>query len=337
MRAAAFTALGGPSGVEVIELPSPTPGDGQAVVDVAGASVNRHDLLYLQGDFRLEERHLPFVSGVDMSGTVRDVGDGVEGVEPGDRVVLNPMQTCGSCRDCRDGPENLCEEYSLFHGGFAEQAVVDADRLVSVPNGVDLVTAAALPVTYMTAWHMLRRADVDAGDTVLIPGATGGVGVASTQLTDAMGIRSVCTSSSPEKLDQLSAFGADELLEAADADALGEKLEGLEPVDAVLNHLAGPFTDVCLSALRRNGRMIICGRTAEKYSEIDTQNLFLGHKRIIGSTMGTQADLERVVDLYEADAIAPPVHETYSFDDAGQAFADMQNRDVVGNLVVTPP
>ncbi|WP_136716569.1 alcohol dehydrogenase catalytic domain-containing protein [Halorientalis salina] len=336
MRAAAFTALGGPSGVEAIDVEAPTADADQAIVDVAGASVNRHDLLYLEGDFRLKEEHLPFVSGVDVAGTVRETGDGVDDLQPGDPVVLNPMLTCGSCRFCRDGPENLCREYSLFHGGFAEQAVVDADRLVPVSEDVDLVAAAALPVAYMTAWHMLRRAEVDAGDTVLIPGATGGVGVAATQLADAMGVRSICTSSSEAKLDRLPAFGADQLIQATDVTELGEQLADVEPVDAVINHLSGEFTDACLSALGRGGRMVICGRTAGQFSEIDTQELFLEHKRVIGSTMGTQADLERVVDFYEDGAVEPPVHETYGLDRAGQAFADMRDRTVVGNLVITP-
>lgn len=335
MRAAAFTALGGPSGVEVINLESPTADAGQVVIDVEGASVNRHDLLYLEGDFRLQEDHLPFVSGVDVAGKVRETADDVKDFQPGDPVVLNPMLTCGSCRFCRDGPENLCQEYSLFHGGFAEQAVVDADRLIQVSDEVDLISAAALPVAYMTAWHMFRRADIDAGDSVLIPGATGGVGVAATQLADAMGVRSICTSSSATKLEQLPAFGADRLIQAADATELDEKLDDIEPVDAVINHLSGAFTGVCMSALDRAGRMIICGRTVEQFSEIDTQELFLEHKRVIGSTMGTQADLERVVGLYEDGTIEPPVHETYELGQAGQAFADMRSRDLIGNLVIT--
>jgi NADPH:quinone reductase-like Zn-dependent oxidoreductase len=336
MDVAAFTALGGPSGVEVIEQADPTADPGQVVLDVVGSSVNRHDLLYLEGDFRLKERHLPFVSGVDVAGTVHEVGDGVEEFEPGDPVVLNPMQTCGECRFCRDGPENLCREYSLFHGGFAERAVVEADRLVPVSEDADLVEAAALPVAYMTAWHMLRRAGVDAGDTVLVPGATGGIGVAATQLVDAMGGHSICTSSSAAKLDQLSAFGADHLVEAASPSALADELAAFEPVDAVLNHLAGGFTDVCLGALKRGGRMVICGRTVDQYSKIDTQDLFLDHKQVIGSTMGTQADLERVVGFYEGGTIDPPIHETYALGDGGQAFADMRDRDVVGKLVITP-
>ncbi|MFC6838356.1 alcohol dehydrogenase catalytic domain-containing protein [Halomarina ordinaria] len=336
MRAAAFTSLGGPDGVEAIDVPEPTVGDGQALLRVRGASVNRHDLLYLQGDFRLRENHLPFVSGVDVAGEVLDVDESVERVAPGDRVVLSPMMTCGTCQYCRDGPENYCERYHLFHGGFAERVVVDADRLVVLTDDVDLVAASTLPVAYMTAWHMLRRADVDAGDTVLIPGATGGVGVAATQLVAAMGARSICTSTSSSKLDALGVHGGDHRIVVEDAEMLPDAVAEFGPVDAVLNHLGGPFTDAGLATLRRGGRMVICGRTADRYSTFDTQDLFLEHKQVLGSTMGTQADLERVVRFVEAGQFDPPVHETYDLEEAHQAFADMENRDVVGKLVVTP-
>jgi len=103
---------------------------------------------------------LPFVTGLDVAGVVSEVGDGVRGLEPGKRVVLCPNETCGSCRFCREGPENMCERFSLFHGGLAETASVQADRLVPLPEGMDATTAAAIPTAYMTAFHMLRRAEV---------------------------------------------------------------------------------------------------------------------------------------------------------------------------------
>ncbi|MFC7156983.1 alcohol dehydrogenase catalytic domain-containing protein [Halomarina halobia] len=336
MRAAAFTGLGGPSNVEVIDAPEPTVAADQALVRVRGAALNRHDLLYLQGDFRLREEHLPFVSGVDVAGEVIDIGTDVDSVSVGDRVVLSPMQTCGKCKFCRDGPENLCEHYGLFHGGFAERAAVDASRLVPLPADVDFVSAAALPVAYMTAWQMLRRAGVAAGDTVLVPGATGGVGVAAVQLIDTLGARSICTSTSESKLERLEEFGADYRLRVEAPDALEDAVAGLRPIDAVLNHLGGAFTAAGVSVLRRGGRMVICGRTAGRHSTIDTQDLFLEHKRIVGSTMGTQADLERVVEFVENNRFEPPVHATYELEETGRAFADMVSRDFVGKLVVTP-
>ncbi|MFT4950257.1 MAG: NADPH:quinone reductase-like Zn-dependent oxidoreductase, partial [Natronomonas sp.] len=188
MRAAAFTQLTGPDGVDVIEQETPEPGADEAVIDTEACSLNRHDLWILDGDSAMVDGDdLPFVSGLDVAGTVQATGADVRGVEPGDRVVLCPNETCRSCQYCREGPENLCKRFSLFHGGFAEAARVPADRLLALPEGVTTVEAAAVPTAYMTAYHMFRQADLEVGDRVFIPGATGGVGVASVQIADALG------------------------------------------------------------------------------------------------------------------------------------------------------
>ncbi len=335
MRVAAFTELTGPEGVSVIEQPTPDPDDGEAVIDVEACSINRHDLWILDGDTpRVTDDHLPFVSGLDVAGTVREVGADVRGVEPGERVVLCPNQTCGSCRYCREGPENLCERFSLFHGGLAESASVPADRLLALPDSVTAVEAAAVPTAYMTAYHMFRRTDLEAGDRVFVPGATGGVGVAAVQIADALGLESVGTSSSGRKLDRVRELGLDRGIESTDIDEIREAVG--EPVDAVINHLGGEYTGLGQSVLRRGGTMAVCGRTAGGQSTIPVTDLFLQHKRIVGSTMGTQGDLQRLVDLVAGGDIDPVVDETYPLGETGAAFAAMRDRDQVGKLVVGP-
>ncbi|WP_232702365.1 alcohol dehydrogenase catalytic domain-containing protein [Halobacterium wangiae] len=336
MRVAAFTELTGPDGVSVVEQPTPTADAGEAVVDVEACAINHHDLWILEGDSAMVDADdLPFVSGLDVAGTVREVGEGVTAVEPGDRVVLCPNETCGVCRFCREGPENLCENFSLYHGGLAEAALVDADRLVALPDSVDATTAAAVPTAYMTAHHMLRRAQVGPNDLVFVPGVTGGVGVAAVQLADVFGAQSVGTSSSREKLDRTTELGLDHAVEGTDPDAIREDVAVIGTPDAVLNHLGGEYTQVGLDVLRRGGRMVVCGRTAGTESTIDVPDLYLGHKRVIGSTMGTQADLETLVDLVADGRLEPEVAETYPLDETGDAFAAMQNRESVGKLVVT--
>ena len=336
MRTAAFAELTGPDGVEVLERPDPDPDAGEAVVNVEACSINRHDLWILQGDSAMvDASDLPFVSGLDVAGTVRAVGDGVTGVEPGDRVVLCPNETCGTCRFCREGPENLCENFSLYHGGLAERALVAADRLVSLPDAVDATTAAALPTAYLTAFHMLRRAEVGPNDLVFVPGATGGVGVAGVQLAAVLGARTVGTSSSASKLDRLTELGLDHAVESTDPDEIRPAVADVGPADAVLNHLGGAYTQLGLDALRRGGRMVVCGRTAGRYSEIDIPDLFLRHKSVVGSTMGTQADLERLVGLVADGRLDPEVDETFPLDSTGAAFRTMRDRESVGKLVVT--
>jgi len=338
MRAAAFTELVGPDGVGIVERPTPEPGPGEAVVDVGACSINRHDLWILQGDSAMVDADdLPFVSGLDVAGTVAAVGDGVESVAPGEAVVLCPNETCGTCRFCREGPENTCAEFSLYHGGLAESALVDADRLIGLPEPVSHVEAAALPTAYLTAFHMLRRAEVGPGDLVFVPGATGGVGVAAVQLAGALGARTIGTSSSARKLDRLADLGLDYAIEGTDPDALREAVAGIEEgePDAVINHLGGPYTELGAELLRRGGRMVICGRTAGNRSSFDVADLFLGHKRIVGSTMGTQTELRRLVDLVAGGELSPEVGATYPLAETGDAFAEMADRERVGKLVVT--
>lgn len=337
MRVAAFTDLIGPEGVSLIDREIPDPGPNQAVIDVKACSINRHDLWILEGDSAMVATDdLPFVSGLDVAGVVRATGDEVSGVEAGDRVILCPNKTCGTCRFCREGPENLCASFSLYHGGLAEQAVVSADRLITVPKSVELTSAAALPTAYLTAYHMLRRAAVGPTDLVFIPGATGGVGVASVQLAAIFGARSIGTSSSPAKLDRVGELGLDHPIEGVQPDTLRPAVEELGPVDAVVNHLGGPYTQLGLSVLRRGGHMVVCGRTAGRSAEIDIPDLFLGHKRLIGSTMGTQTDLERLVELVADGELTPEIDTTYPLAETGAAFATMQDRDSVGKIVVTP-
>jgi len=336
MRAAAFTELIGPDGVDVIDVDRPDPGPGEAVVDVAACSINHHDLWILNGaSAMIDPADLPFVSGLDVAGVVAAVGDGVTGVAPGDRVVLCPNETCGTCRFCREGPENLCANYSLYHGGLAEAARVAADRLIPLPDGVETTTAAALPTAYLTASHMLRRAEVDPGDRLFVPGATGGVGLATIQLADIRGVRTVGTSSSSSKLDTVAELGADHTIQGTDPDELREAVSRIGAPDAVINHLGGRYTELGLDLLDRGGRMVVCGRTAGQTSEIDVANLFRNHHRIVGSTMGTQTDLERLVDLVAAGDLDPRIDRTFPLSETAAAFGAMQDRETLGKLVVT--
>ncbi|APX97214.1 alcohol dehydrogenase catalytic domain-containing protein [Natronorubrum daqingense] len=336
MRAAAFTGIGSPEHVEVEPFADPEANPGEAVLEVEACSINHHDLWILRDGFRVEEDQLPYVAGMDVAGTVSAVGDDVESVEPGDRVLLCPNQTCGSCRYCRDGPETHCERFDLYHGGLAEYAAVDADRLIRLPDTVDSVDAAAIPVAYMTAFRMLEEADVGPGDLVFVPGATGGVGVATVQLADVLGARTIGTSTSREKLDRLETLGADYVIESGGPDEIRDAVLEIGRVDVTINHLGGPYTEVGQNVLRRGGRMAICGQTAGPTSTLTMGDLFLNHKRIIGSTMGTQSDLERLVDLVADGRLDPVVDERYSLDDTDQAFADMDDRNALGKLVVEP-
>jgi NADPH:quinone reductase-like Zn-dependent oxidoreductase len=335
MRAAAFRELvGPPDGVDLIELDDPEPGPDEAVIDVRACSLNRHDLWILQGDSAMiAGEDLPFVSGLDPAGVVAAAGPDAA-VDEGDRVLLCPNETCGTCDRCREGPENTCESFSLYHGGLAERALVDADRLIPLPDDLGFAAASALPTAYLTAWHMLRKADVTAGDRVFVPGATGGVGLAGVQLARVLGAESVGTTTSETKADRLREY-ADEVVVGSDAETLVPGA-GESTADAALNHLSGEFTNVCGRVLRTGGTQVVCGRTAGATLDQLSAPFFLSHQSILGSTMGTQPELERLVELAGAGAFAPVVDRTYPLAETGAAFADMQSREAFGKLLVAP-
>lgn len=335
MRAVVFTGSEGPDDVAVQQLDDPTPAPHEAVVTVESSALNYRDLGRLVGGAAARGDG-PFVPGSDVAGIVEAVGTEVTAVAPGDRVVVFPLHACGACRYCHHGPENLCENADIVEGGFAEKVSVPADRLVVLPDGIESRDAAALPVSYVTAWRMLRLADTGPGDLVFVPGATGGVGVAAIQLTDVLGARSIGTSTSASKLRQLESVGATHTIESSDPVRLRELVARIGEPDVALNHLGGAYTDVCLRTVRRNGIVVVCGRTAGPTSEIDVREVYWQQKRIVGSTLGTQHDLERLVGFVADGRFEPVVGSEYSLEDAPTAFEALQDRDAFGKLLLRP-
>jgi NADPH2:quinone reductase len=335
MRAAVFTAVGGPDVIEIQDQRDPTAGPGEAIVRVEACGLNRHDYWILAEGRGIGAGDPPFVSGVDLAGVVESVGEDAA-VDPGTRVVLCPNETCGHCRYCREGPENMCEAFSLYHGGLAEYAKVPADRLVELPEGLSTAAAAVLPVGHMTAWRMLQNADTGPGDLVFVPGATGSVGVATVQLADAIGARTVVSSSSAEKLAGLEELGADHTVEGRDTDRLEAAVSDIGEVDVAVNYLGGEYSQLCLSVLRRGGTMVSCGSTAGTESTIPIRSMYIEHQRIVSSSMGTQGDLETAVDLAAAGEFDPVVGAEFSLEETADAFRTVRDSDVLGKVLVRP-
>lgn len=340
MHAAVYPESGVPGDVRVETVPDPEPEPGEALVRVEACSVNHRDLWKLEGT---RETGTDFVGGADVAGVVEAVEPAPEPasgrsatVEPGDRVLLCPLLTCGTCRFCREGPENLCAEYDSYDGGFAERCVVRTDRLLPLPDDVGFVAASTLPVAYTTAWRMLDRADVTAGDRVFVPGATGGIGVAAIQLATLRGAETIGTSTSAEKLARLEPLGCDHAIRTGDPEEMVERVGEIGPVDATLNHLGGPYGRVGMEVLRRAGTQVVCGRTAGETTELDLWDTYWHHKDLLGSTLGTQRDLERVLGFLADDEFDAVVHDTYPLSGTAAAFEAMDDREIFGKAVVTP-
>ena len=213
---------------------------------------------------------------------------------------------------------------------------MEGSRLVSLPDDLSARDAACLPTAYLTAWHMFRKADLVAGDTVFVPGATGGVGVAAVQLADVLGLEAVGTTTSERKADRLRELGCPHVVVSGDTDEIVREVRAVGDIDGALNHLAGEFTAVAAKVLKRGGTQVVCGRTAGSRVDTAAAPFFLQHQEIVGSTMGTQPDLERLVDLAASGVFEPVVGDTYTLDETGEAFRDMAERDAFGKLVVEP-
>jgi NADPH:quinone reductase-like Zn-dependent oxidoreductase len=256
-------------------------------------------------------------------------------------VLINPGISCGHCAACVEGEESLCSHFAVLGehlpGTAAELVVVPAANLGRVPDGMSWSEAAAFPLATLTAWHMLTsRARLRAGETVLIWGVGGGVGMAALQVAVLLGARPIVTSGSDAKLETASRLGA----------ALGVNHRTADVVAEVRRHTAGRGADVVVDcvgeatwinsqrALRRGGRLVVCGATTGPSVSLDLRRLFWHQWSILGSTMGNDAELDAVVEHFRAGRLRPPVDSVYALDDGRAAFERLASGEQFGKVVV---
>jgi len=332
MREVRFVDAGGESlEVTIADIPTPAPSSREIVLRVERCALNHRDLRRL--DDGVETGRLPYVPGSDIAGVVETTGDGVTDLAPGDRVVACPNRTCGVCEFCREGPETRCEGYRIASGGLAEYVAVPADRVVRLPDEVSTAAAATLPIAYVTARRMLERAGLRPSNRAFIPGATGGVGVALVQLASRCGIGTVGTTTSPTKAARLRDIGADQVIESGEPDSIRAAIGDIR-FDAALDHLGGEFASLALELVDRGGTLVSCGRTVDRFTEVDLMDVFWNHKRLLGSTMGTQGDLSALVEMVARNDLTPVVDDTVPLGSTTDAFDSLRQRNSFGKLLV---
>ena len=344
MRAAVLTRHGGPEAVELREMPVPVPGPGEVMVSVAAAGVNNTDVWTREGAYGLPgdpaakagwrgPLDFPRIQGGDVAGRVAAVGDGVGEHRVGSRVLVDPALYDSHGDDAL--PVDVLG--SERDGGFAEYVVVPAERAHDVEDSpMSDVELACLPIAYGTATGMLERGQVGAGDTVLVTGASGGVGLAAVQLARARGARVVAVSSAG-KLDPVAAAGADVVLDRGLGD-LAEQVRSTAPegLAAAVDVVAGPFVDAGLGLLRPGGRWVVAGALGGHAVQLDVRRLYLANQSLVGSTMHTPAQFGLLVEVARRGDVHPVVAATYRLDDIHTAHATLEQRRHVGKLVVTP-
>lgn len=342
MQAVTIRAHGGPEVLNLEELPEPTPQAGEVRIRVEAVAVNHIDLWVRKGLPHLKHVY-PFLLGADVTGVVDTVGAGVTGWMAGDPVVVNPVHSCGRCRDCLSGRDNYCYKFQLLGedlpGGYAEKMCVPAGNLAPRPAGLDPILAAASPVTFLTAWQMLtQKAPVEPGMDVLVIAAGSGVGTAGVQIAKLRGARVIATASSDEKLARARALGADVTINTSTQDLVAEvkQLTGRRGVDVVFEHVGGEMIGKAILCAKKGGRVVTCGATAGWDARIDLRHVFFRQVEILGSTMAGKGELFPILDLLSSGRLKPVVDRVLPLSRAREAHELLESRGTFGKIVLIP-
>ena len=342
MKAVRFHPHGGPEVLCYEDAPDPEAAPGEAVVRVRACALNHLDVWGRKGlpGIRIP---MPHIAGSDVAGDVVSSTPGE--VVAGRRVMLQPGVSCGRCPACLSGDDNECERYEVLGylnhaGGYAEYVKVPVQNLVPIPDRIDYVQAAAFPLTFVTAWHMLiTRARLKRGEDVLVLAAGSGVGQAAIQIAALHGARVFATAGSDAKLEAARALGAVEVIHHHKQDIAEEikRLTNRRGVDVVIEHVGEATWARSVRSLARGGRLVTCGATTGANGAINLNALFAKQLTIQGSYMGTKGELLRAARFFFAGQLAPAIDRTFPLHDAAAAQRRMEQSEQFGKIVLEVP
>lgn len=341
MRALTLTSTGGLDGLVAALVARPevrAPHDVR--VRLVAAALNRLDLFVADGLPGIAYE-FPHIVGSDGAGIVDSVGSAATAFQPGQRVMINPGVSCGTCAECRSGQEPLCAAYQVLGehrpGTLAEYVVVPEANLAPVPDAMPWEVAAAFSLATLTAWRMLMtRARLQPGDWVLVWGAGGGVAQAAIQVAALHGAHVIATSGTDAKLDTARELGAEVTVNHATDDVVAQvrKHTGHRGVDVVVETVGEPTWVRSQRAMARGGRLVTCGATGGPQVSIDIRRLFWHQWTLMGSTMGSRGEYAAIVEQARAGRLWPRVDSIVPFEQAVNAYRRMAAGEQVGKLVV---
>jgi NADPH:quinone reductase-like Zn-dependent oxidoreductase len=342
MKASIFRRHGGPEVLEYVDAPEPQMRANEVLVEVKACALNHLDIFARNGLPGIEIP-LPHILGNDVAGVVKEVGNLVTWIKPGDEVMIQPGVSCGHCDACLSGRDNLCREYDIVgyrrDGGYAQFVVVPGVNVFSKPSNVVWDEAAALPLVTVTAWHMLvTRANVRPGEEVLVHAAGSGVGSIAIQIAKLRGARVIATASSEEKLAKARMLGADETVNYSSDDWPREvrRLTERRGVDVVVEHTGLATWQGSISSLKNNGRLVTCGATSGYDARTDLRQVFYRHLTILGSFMGSKAELLEAMRFVRAGKIRAVVDRVLPLSEARTAHELLESRGQFGKVVLVP-
>jgi NADPH:quinone reductase-like Zn-dependent oxidoreductase len=342
VKAAIFQQHGGPEVLEYAGVPEPQIRANEVLVEVKACALNHLDIFVRNGLPGIEIS-LPHILGNDVAGVVREVGELVTWVKPGDEVMVQPGVSCGHCEACLSGRDNLCREYDIIgyrrNGGYAELVAVPGVNILPKPAQLSWEEAAALPLVTVTAWHMLvTRADVQPGEDVLVHAAGSGVGSIAIQIAKLRGARVITTASSDDKLAKARELGADATINYTRDDWPREvrRLTNKKGVDVVVEHTGAVTWPGSISSLKNNGRLVTCGATSGFDARTDLRQVFYRHLTLLGSFMGSKGELVEAMTFVREGKIRAVVDRVLPLAEARQAHELIEDRAQFGKVVLRP-
>ena len=327
---------GGPEQLHWEEAPDPEPGPGEVRIRIRAAGVNHRDIWVRQGNFGAFPG--PVILGSDAAGEVDKLGAGVTRWQVKDRVVVNPGLGCGTCLACLSGRDNACEQFHIMDGAYAQYWVVPEDRLTPMPSGLTFEEAAAIGVPYVTAEEAWQRAEAAPGETALIWGATGGLGLAALQLAKVRGLRVLAVTRSAEKAERLLREGADDVLvwDGADITQDVRRRTGGSGPELVMDSLGRASLAMSLSVAARGGRVITVGATTGSRVDLEAGLIFRRRLTVIGAYLGSSAVLPRLLGLFGRGRLEPVIDAAMPMAEAAAAHRRMEQADLFGKIILVP-
>ncbi len=340
MKAVVMHQHGGPEVLRYEDYPDPVAAPGEALVRVRACALNHLDLWTRRG---LPGRSIPFphILGNDIAGEIEALGSACDGLDVGQRVMLSPGISCGRCHACLSGEDSACRRYQILgaqlQGGYAELVHCPLSNLIPLPGGISFETAAAFPLVFLTAWRMLvTRARVRPGEDVLVWAAGSGVGMAAIQVAKQWGARVIATAGSGAKLELARSLGADEVIDHHQGDVLSEirRLTNRKGVEVVIEHVGQATWERSIQALAHRGRLVTCGATTGPKGATELRYLFSKQLTLMGSYMGSKAELLEAAELFFAGKLKPAVHAVLPLTEARRAHQMMEASEHFGKLVL---
>ncbi len=342
MKAIRIHEHGGLDTLKYEEAPPPEIQANEVLVQVKACALNHLDLFLREG-VKGWPLNFPHILGSDISGVVTEVGPLVSRVKSRDRVLLCPGISCGQCEQCFHGRDSACRDYTLFglkvDGGYAEYVKSPEVNAFPIPGDLSFDEAAAVPLVFLTAWHMLiTRAAIKPGEDLLVIGAGSGVGSAAIQVAKLVGCRVIAVAGTDAKLEKARELGADEGINHTRQSIAGEvqRFTAKRGVDVVLDHVGAAVWDDCFASLATYGRFVTCGVTTGGEVKLNLQALFARQRTLFGSFMGGKGELADVLKHIAKRRLKPVIDSVFPLKDAAAAQRKMESRDFFGKILLRP-